>query len=103
MDPRVDNGWEAVPYTYRGQRCGTAFVLGCEIHFELTRPASIFRHATREFLGPLLARNGFLTTRCTPGDARSRRFIERLGFKDTWSDQAYDYFVLTELPFGKEN
>lgn len=96
-------GWDLVPYRYRGEQAGLAAVKGSEIHFELTRPASIFRHAAREFLGELLKREGFLTTRCEPRDTRARRFIERLGFKATWSDGNYDYFMLTELPFGKEN
>ncbi len=103
MDPRVANGWEAVPYIYGGERAGTAWILGAEIHFELHRPRSIHRHAAREFLRPLLAREGFLTTRVSHGDAPSGRFVRKLGFEFTWSDETYDYFMLTDLPFGKEN
>ena len=102
MDRREANGWTAIPYVYGGRRCGTAWLLGAEVHFELERPASIFRHAAREFLKALMTREGFLTTRCSVGDARSRRFVTKLGFEPTWSDDTYHYFMLTELPFGKE-
>jgi hypothetical protein len=35
-------------------------------------------------------------------DDTSRRFVQRIGFEQTWSDEDYDYFMLTALPFGKK-
>ena len=92
-------GWTKVV-----SRCGgcTAAILGSEIHVEFNRTGVIRRGATREFLDPLLQTWGYLTSRSFKGDRRTRRFLERLSFKHTWSDDEFDYFILTALPFSKE-
>lgn len=94
-------GWEIVEHHYRGEHRGTAALRGTEIHFEVLKSPAILRSAAREFLRPLLERQGFLTTRCEIGDAASQRFIERMGFRRTWSSDEHHFFMLTELPFGK--
>lgn len=85
-------------------RCGgcRAAVQGTEIHVEFTRPGAVLRNRVREFLAPLLDRHGFLTTRVPIGWSKHRRFVERLGFRLTWNDNEYEYFMLTELPFSRK-
>lgn len=92
-------GWTRVV-----SRCGgcVAALSGSEIHVEFNRTGVIKREAVREFLAPLLEPWGFLTTRCFKGDSRTSRFLARLNFKHTWSDDEFDYFILTALPFSKE-
>ena len=85
--------------------CGgcVAAVKGTEIHVEFTRKGVIGRRAVREFLGPLLAREGLLTTRTFLDDQVNDRFVRRIGFKPTWSDSYFRYYAMTALPFGKEH
>lgn len=92
-------GWSTVT-----SACGgcTALRRGAEIHVRFNREGVITRRKVREFLGPMLEELGLLTTRVRLGDERSARFVQRLGFKKTWSDEAYDYFNLTALPFSRE-
>lgn len=100
IDELVARGWEK-----HVSRCGgcVAALLGTEIHVMFARTGVVRRQATREFLAPLFDRLGFLTTRTPVGDQRHGRFVRRLGFKHTWSDKDYDYFILTALPFSKGN
>lgn len=100
IERAAENGWEIVT-----SECGgcVAALLGTEIHVEFTRPRVISRNRVRTFLAPLLAREGFLTTRVTHLDEVSSRFVERLGFQHTWSDIEFKYYILTALPFSKES
>ena len=97
------NGWEAVPYHLGSDLAAVGLLSGTEIHFKVMDGFRhrITRNRTREFLAPLMERHGYLTTRTPLGDAVSRKFIERLGFFDTWSDDTYTYFLLTALPFER--
>lgn len=84
----------------------TAIVKGTEIHFAIReehRGRLIRRGNTRRFLAPLLERRGFLTTRLTIEDNERRRFIERIGFKPTWADGRFQYFLLDRLPFERDH
>lgn len=96
--------WECVPLEFQGQLAACGIVRGTEIHFAAMPGfgAKIMtRRIIREFLGPLLARHGFLTTRTEPDDEAGRRFVERIGFSQTWQDPQYRYFIMTDLPFGR--
>lgn len=98
------NGWEAVPFSLGPDLAAVALLSGTEIHFKVLEPFRhrvIARRRTQAFLRPLFDRMGFLTTRTPAGDQASRRFIERLGFRETWSDDTYNYFMLTALPFER--
>lgn len=99
VEQLIARGWTRVV-----SRCGgcVGAVLGSEIHVEFIRTGVVKRDAVREFLEPLLEPWGFLTTRCFKGDRRTRRFLEKLSFKSTWSDDEFEYFILTALPFSKE-
>lgn len=98
--------WEMVPLHRASQLIGLAAVSGTEIHFALepsSRHRGIQRTRAREFLAPLIARRGYLTTSSMHGDDQSRRFVERMGFRSTWTDNQFDHYMLTALPFGSEN
>ena len=93
--------WEVVPGYVDGQHAATAIVKGSEIHFGLVPEfrRRVTRGRVREFLRPLLERRGFLTTRVLLASRDKQRFVERVGFRPTWSDGAFQYYLLGELPW----
>lgn len=95
-------GWEVLPYHQDGELVGAAMMRGTEFHC-FTRPTfKLRRKAMREFLEPLFSRHGMLTTRVHHSDLSNQRFNAAFGFKRTWSDDQFHYYILTELPFGKK-
>lgn len=91
--------WDVVDYG------GAAAILhdGPEIHLFVApewRNRLLRRDNVRQYIQPLLDKHGFLTTRLPVGSHNSR-FVEKLGFKRTWSDGAQDYYMLTEAPFER--
>lgn len=102
VDPSAFDDWEVVPGYIDGEHAATAVLKGTEIHFGIVpkfRRKAVLRERTREFLRPMHERMGFLTTRVLNGSHASRRFVERIGFKPTWSDDQFTYYLLGELPF----
>lgn len=98
------DSWELIPAYVDGAHVATAAMLGSEIHFALIpgwRPQVSYRGVIREFLAPLLARNGYLTTRVPHVRSAQKRFVQRLGFKPTWSDSEVQYFMLGHEPFER--
>ena len=99
--------WEHVEHVRKGQCVARAMVLGSEIHFMVEpehRRKLWPRRLAREFLAPLFERCGYLTTRCrVVDDATASRFVQRLGFKRTWCDGVYDYYMLDTLPFSRSH
>lgn len=98
--------WEALPVLMDGEHIGSAIVNGTEIHFALVpewRPAFSLRGVIREFLTPLLERRGFLTTRVRHERPGEKHFVQRLGFKPTWKDTQFEYFMLGCLPFERKH
>ena len=100
IEKLLEQGW-----TREVSRCGgcVAAMRGTEIHVQFTRPGVISRRAVREFLQPLIEREGMLSTRVFRDDEVGDRFVRRIGFKPSWSDSYFKYYALTALPFGKEN
>lgn len=97
--------WEAVPATYEGRHVATAILKGTEIHFAFVdgwRPPSCQRRRIREFLAPLLDRRGFLTTRILHSKPEQKTFVKRVGFKPTWQDGTFEYYLLSRLPFERK-
>ncbi len=95
-------GWTLHPAILDGELCAIAAMSGSEIHFCIApgwRGRLIARGRAREFLAPLLALHGYLTTRSV--DAKQHRFLIRLGFEPTWFDGRFHHYMLTALPFGK--
>lgn len=109
VDPKVARqvlaDWEAVPIYFKGQLAGCGLLKGTELHFA-AQPgfgAKIFtRRIICDFLRPLLARQGYLTTKMDVAESKNWDFVERLGFKPTWHDGTYRYFMLTQLPYGRD-
>ena len=98
--------FEAVPGYVDGQLVATLLKKGTEVHFAIDkkyRGKTINRRRLREFLRPALEERGYLTTRLLLDRKGQQRFIERLGFKKTWSDGQCNYFILTELPFERKH
>lgn len=96
---------ETVPLKIDGETAGIGVLSGTELHFALApqwRKRAISRKTTREYFGPLLSRNGYLTTRAVNADQAQLDFIERMGFSFTWNDGQTRHYMLTEMPFGKE-
>lgn len=97
--------WDALPLVIAGQHVATAVVKGTEIHFALVpgkRPPGSTRGAVRAFLSPLLDKHGFLTTRVQHHRLDQKRFVQRVGFKPTWRDDQFDYYLLGALPFTRK-
>lgn len=98
--------WNLTPITVDGKHVGTLANLGTEVHIALSddwRPRGSYRGLIRGFLQPIFDVHGFLTTRLRYTDVRERAFIERVGFKQTWADGNFQYFLLARMPFEKRN
>lgn len=103
-DASAFDGWTVVPGFIDGQHAATAVVNGTEIHFALVpefRHKAVLRQRTQEFIRPLLKQWGFLTTRVPLASRAKQRFVERVGFKQTWADEKFQYYLLGELPFAR--
>lgn len=97
-------GWELVPLVVGGERVATTAIQGTEVHFALDpgcRPRSSWRGAVRAHFAPLLARRGYLTTRVARERVAQQRFVQRVGFRATWSDGEVTYYLLATLPFER--
>jgi hypothetical protein len=97
--------WNAVPGFIDGVHVCTALLKGSEIHFAIVsdhRLRTVLRTRTREFIEPLFERYGFLTTRVAHGRKLEQRFVQRIGFEPTWSDEKFEYYLLAELPFSRK-
>ena len=103
--PTSFEGWELIPGYIDQEHVCTAILKGNEIHFGIKkefRKKLIQRKRTREYLQPLLERKTFLTTRIVLKDLYKQRFVERLGFRKTWADDIFNYYMMTKLPFERE-
>lgn len=74
---------------------GAMAIVGNEVHVVGVRRGWITRRAIREGFIPLLRERGVLTTRVARNNARSCRFVERMGFKKCGEDQL-DYIYRIE-------
>ena len=101
----VPEGWSTSVYRKHGVPMARLLRNGSEVHFEVAEGLQdqvIFKNAARDFLRPVFEEHGFLTTRTLRGDVEAGSFVTRFGFQPTWSDNNFDYYMLTELPFGKK-
>lgn len=102
---QIVHDWDVTPGYVDGELVAAIIHMGTEVHFAIAKNArgrTINRRRTREFLKPLFDQKGFLTTRLLHDRDGQRHFIERIGFKKTWSDKDFNYFMLTELPFERK-
>lgn len=94
-------GWEVREAFMGGEVVGFTMVRGPEIHIHSTRPGrALSRKNVREALAPVLAEHGYVTTR-VPISETDHRLRHVLGFTQTWADDQFTYWALTELPFQK--
>lgn len=93
--------WEILPYLDGDQVTGAALMKGTEFHCHMTKSFRLDRGRMREFLRPLFEREGYLTTRVDRGDVGNQRLNRSFGFKKTWSDDRFHYYILTQLPFER--
>lgn len=97
--------WTLSPIHIGGQVAAVILQRGSEVHVvaapEFRDKGYMSRARIRKVLGDVLSEHGYVTTRIGKGDGTNRLFIDRLGFRPTWSDEQFTYFMLTELPFGK--
>jgi hypothetical protein len=105
VDAFIFDDWEVIPGYIGGEHAATVILKGTEIHFGITpafrKRAALFRRESNRFFGPLLERMGFLTTRVVLTAKEQKQFVERVGFKPTWSDTTFQYYMLSALPFAR--
>lgn len=98
-------GWAFHPLYVELDLAAIGAMRGTEIHFASApawRNRLVTRRRTREFLGPLFEERGFLTTRAEAHAHREIKFIERLGFVRTSEGPAINHYMLSALPFSKQ-
>ena len=94
--------WEVVKhFDDQGKLDGIAIQKGTEWHCQLADGFKLRRADMREFLRPMFEKHGCLTTRVPVADSANQRFNRVFGFKKTWSDDLFHYYILTALPFER--
>lgn len=79
---------------------GVLMLRGTELHFA---PAPWFRprrSVARRHVAELLSEHGYLTTRTLLD--QTNPLVKLLGFTPTWDDGKYQFYILTEPPFGEK-
>ena len=99
---RLVPGWEVFEWHQGGELVGFALMKGTEFHCCIFPQARLRRAEIREKLRPLFERHGCLTTRVAHDDLANQRFNKAFGFERTWSDDRFHYFLMAELPFGRD-
>lgn len=102
MAQAEQEGWQVHEHLQDGRLVGFAITKGTEFHCHLEDGFKLRRKEMREFLVPLFDKYGYLTTRVLLNDESNQRFNKVFGFEHTWSDDRFHYFLMSELPFGKE-
>lgn len=74
---------------------------GSEMHIApMDKGESLSRRNIHQFIVPMLEEFGYVTTRTLPDDT-DYSWLVRVGFKQTWKDERFVYWALTELPFQR--
>lgn len=95
--------WDVQVAQRDGRDVAVVIVKGTEIHFvSLDEKRAMTRKNTLQFLEPIFAEWGFVTTR-VPLTVTDHRLREILGFKFQWRDHQFSYWTLFALPFQKAN
>jgi hypothetical protein len=99
------NDWEVIPVIADCVHAATVIAKGTELHIALAegyKPKACQRRVIKSFLQPLFDKHGFLTTRIPHHRLPQKRFVERVGFKPTWKDDIFEYYMLTSMPFERK-
>ena len=97
--------WNIVSVEADGRHAATVIVKGTEIHIALAegyKPKTCKRGVIKQFLKPLFDEYGFVTTRVAHHRLKEKRFVERVGFKPTWGDTEFQYYLLGSMPFERK-
>lgn len=86
--------WEVRPMMACGDSIGVIMTQGAEIHVALSKRGALThaRRIIRECLTDGIKEYGYLTTRATIGDASVHRFLLRLGFISTITDEHMQHY-----------
>lgn len=98
--------WDLIPVEVDGIHAATVIAKGTEIHIatvEGYRPKSSQRRVIHGFLKPLFDRHGFITTRVLHHRLKQKKFVQRVGFKPTWKDENFEYYMLASMPFERKH
>lgn len=98
---RILDEWDIHPHMKGNTLVGVGLTKGTEFHFLAAEGFQLDRKLMRQGLQVLLDRYGFLTTRVAHDDTANMRFNRLFGFRPTWADSQFQYFMLTEAPFGE--
>ena len=92
-------GYEFIPYVENGEHMATLLKRNAEVHFagfkQYRGKGYITRRRLREFLEPILKREGFLTTKLADGEPDT--FIKKLGFVEMARFGDKRVFMLTAI------
>jgi hypothetical protein len=96
--------WAVIPVEADGQHAATVIAKGSEVHIAVAvgyKPKACQRRAIKSFLQPVFDQFGFVTTRIPHHRLAQKRFVERVGFKPTWKDDNFEYYLLASMPFER--
>lgn len=100
-DASALDGWTIRTAQRAGVDCAFVITKGPEIHFvSLVGPRAMSRRNIAEHLGAVLREHGYATTRVALLET-DHRLRHALGFTQTWADETYTYWTLTEAPYQK--
>lgn len=100
----IFDDWEVIPAHVGTTHVATAILKGSEIHLYVLpqhRLQVLMRGRMQKFIEPLMEEFGFLTTRVLHEQRVQKQFVERVGFKPTWQDNTFQYYMLGRLPFAR--
>jgi len=96
--------WEIHAIEEDGELLAAVMRNGTEVHLAVApqhQRRKFSRRRAQQFVAPLLDEYGFLTTRVLRDRTQEQRFVQRLGFKPTWRDDQFSYYLLGRLPFAR--
>ncbi len=97
------DGWTVSVAQRDGVDCCFVLINGPEIHIlPFEDGKAMTRKNVIETLTPLLDEFGYVTTR-VPRTETNHKLRTTLGFEQTWQDDQFTYFALTELPFRRKS
>jgi len=96
------HGWSVNIAKRNCEKVAIVISKGAELHFvPLVQGKAMSRRNIIEAVKPILDEYGYVTTR-VPVCEEDHRLRLKLGFVNTWSDNDFSYWALTELPYHKE-
>lgn len=101
---RLPDEWEIHAIEENGELLAAVMRNGTEVHLAVApehQRRKFTRARAQRFVAPLLEQYGFLTTRVRHGRPIEQLFVQRLGFKPTWNDSRFQYYLLGALPFAR--